>query len=371
MKIAIDGRGAILYRGTGIGTYTWQLINSISRIDPDVRIFWPGEEFRDFSLESPDALDLAERGGDFWREDYLPRALAAEDIGLYHVPQNGIGLPKKKACKLLVTIHDLIPYIFPETVGKGYLREFIQAMPEIMEKSDSIITVSECSKRDIMRIFDYPCDKIDVVYEAPEPIYAPLEKETAANLLRDQYGIDGPYLIYVGGFSMRKNVKGLINAFALLRKSGDFPYLLVLPGKRHREFDQLDSLIEALGIEDAVHFPGYIPVRDLPYFYGGAELMVYPSFYEGFGLPPLEAMAMGIPVLAANTSSLPEVLGDAAAYFNPYVSHSLAERIAFLIDHPDIRRNMSKKSLAKAAEYRWEKTAEQTYEIYRRLLAWE
>ncbi len=369
MKIAIDGRGAILYRGTGIGTYTWQLVKNMCRVDPDIRVFWPGEEYRDFDLDSPAALDLAERGGDFWRQDFLPKALVKEKINLYHVPQNGIGLPSNKPCRLLVTIHDLIPYIFPETVGKGYLREFIQAMPEIMEKSDGIITVSQCSKRDIMRIFRYPCEKIDVVYEAPEPIYQPLDKKLARGFLQENYGIDAPYLVYVGGFSMRKNVKGLINAFALLKKEGDFPYLLVLPGKRHREFDQLDSLIEALGVEDSVRFPGYIPVQDMPYFYGGSEMMIYPSFYEGFGLPPLEAMAMGVPVLAANTSSLPEVLGDAAAYFNPYISHSLAERASFLMAHPDIRHGMGLKSLAKSAEYSWEKTADCTYEIYRRLLS--
>ncbi len=369
MKTAIDGRGAILYRGTGIGTYTWQLVSHMCRVDPAVRIFWPGEEYRNFRVDDPDALDFLERGGDLWRESFLPRTLKAEGIDIFHVPQNGIGLPAAKPCKLLVTIHDLIPYIFPETVGKGYLREFIQAMPEIMERTDGIITVSQCSKRDIMRIFQYPCDRIDVVYEAPEPLYRPMAKEKARCFLKETYGIDGPYLLYIGGFSMRKNVKGLINAFALLKKEENFPYLLVLPGKRHREFDQLDSLIEALGVEDSVCFPGYIPGRDLPFFYGGAELMVYPSFYEGFGLPPLEAMAMGIPVLAANTSSLPEVLGDAAAYFNPYVSHSLAERIAFLIDHEETRQNMSGRSLAKAAEYGWDKTAQRTYDVYRRIAA--
>ncbi len=366
MKIAIDGRAAILYCGTGIGTYAWQLLEHMQRIDPNIRVLWPGEEYHDFRINAPGALDIVEQGGDYWQRCFLPEILREENIDLYHVPQNGIGLPQDKPCKLLVTIHDLIPYIFPETVGKGYLREFIQAMPEIMEKSDGIVTVSQCSKRDIMRIFAYPCDKIDVVYEAPEPLYRPMEKRLAAAYLKEQYGIDAPYLVYVGGFSMRKNVKALINAYALLKKEEDFPYLLVLPGKRHREFDQLDSLIEALGVEEGVCFPGYIPAQDLPYFYGGAELMVYPSFYEGFGLPPLEAMAMGVPVLAANTSSLPEVLGDAAAYFNPYISHSLAERIAFLMDHPDIRNNMGTKSLIKAKEYSWERTAKQTYEIYHR-----
>ena len=163
----------------------------------------------------------------------------------------------------------------------------------------------------------------------------------------------GDYIIYVGGYGIRKNVKALLVALSLLKHEENHRIQLVLPGKRHRDFDQLEQLAEALKIGDRVVFPGFLPVEELPYFYGGAELMIYPSMYEGFGLPPLEAMAMGIPVLAAKSSSLPEVLGDAAVYFDPLDSLELAEYIHALLRCEGKRRLMGEQGLARAKEFSW------------------
>lgn len=363
-NIGIDGRGALFYRGTGIGTYTWQLISHLEAATKNLRVFLPGEEYRNFSFQSEDALNYAEFNGDMWREIFLPEALAKEGIALYHVPQNGIGLPEKKCSLETVTIHDLIPYTFPETVGKGYLKEFLKEMPKVMERSDGMITVSQWSKKDIMNVFSYPEAKIQVIYEAPEPIYQPLPKTRAAAFLKEAYHITGDYILYVGGFGIRKNVKALINAVYLLKKEAPFPFRLVLPGKRNRDFDQLDALTESLGLTDDVIFPDYVPVSDLPYFYSGATAMVYPSLYEGFGLPPLEAMASGTPVLSSRATSLPEVLGDAVLYFDPYNSLELAEQLHRLISSRSLRKMLVQKGLQKAAGYRWEKTAAETLAFF-------
>lgn len=369
MKIAVDGRGAILYRGTGIGTYTWQLLDHLSIIDKDIRVFWPGEEYRDFSLRDPHALLAVERSGDYWRQHFLPAVIAKEEIALYHVPQNGLGLPGgNKVCRYVVTIHDLIPYLYPETVGKGYLREFMGAMPEIMEKSDHIIAVSQWTKNDIARIFGYPDEQITVIHEAPEPIYRVLDREVVGAFLAEKYSIDDPYIFYAGGFGMRKNVKALLNAFHLLCRESDLRHKLVIAGRRHREFDQSDALIEALNLEGRVILPDYVPVEDMPYFYGGGALMVYPSFYEGFGLPPLEAMACGCPVLASLASSLPEVLGDAVIYCDPMDTVAIAEKIHHILTDAPLRSRLREKGLAKAARYSWQKTAEETYHLYKTVL---
>lgn len=289
-----------------------------------------------------------------------------ESIDLYHVPQNGIGLPYgEKLGRYLVTMHDLIPYLYPETVGKGSLREFMGAMPEIMEKADGIIAVSQCTKDDICRIFDYPAEQITVIHEAPEPIYKLLDDEKRQSLLAEKYGIDDPYIFYAGGFGMRKNVKALINAFYLLHKEGAIDRKLVLAGRRHREFDQTDALLDALNIDDQLIFTGYVPVEDMPYLYGGADLMVYPSFYEGFGLPPLEAMACGCPVLAAKTSSLPEVLGDSAIYCDPMNTVAIAEKIHDILDDAPLRSTLRVAGLKKAEEYSWQRTAAATYALYK------
>lgn len=363
-NIGIDGRGALFYRGTGIGTYTWQLISHLEESIKNLRVFLPGEEYHDFSFRAENALQYAEFNGDLWREVFLPAALNKERIALYHVPQNGIGLPGKKCTLETVTIHDLIPYTFPETVGKGYLKEFLKEMPRVMERSDGIITVSQWSKNDIVKVFGYPEAKIRVIYEAPEPIYQPLPKTKAAAFLKEKYGITGEYILYVGGFGIRKNVKSLINAVYLLKKEDSFPFRLVLPGKRNRDFDQLDALIESLGLTENVIFPDYVPVSDMPYFYSGATVMVYPSLYEGFGLPPLEAMASGTPVLSSRTSSLPEVLGDAVLYFDAFNSVELSQQLHRLISSRTLRKMLTQKGLKKAASYRWEKTAAETLSFF-------
>ncbi len=367
-NIGIDGRGALFYRGTGIGTYTWQLISHLEKATKNLRVFLPGEEFRDFSFRREDASRYAEFNGDMWREIFLPEALPKEQIALYHVPQNGIGLPEKKCSLETVTIHDLIPYTFPETVGKGYLKEFLKEMPKIMERSDGIITVSQWSKKDIINVFGYPEAKIQVIYEAPEPIYQPLPKTQAAAFLKAAYHITGDYILYVGGFGIRKNVKALVNAVYLLKKDASFPFRLVLPGKRNRDFDQLDALTESLGLTDDVIFPDYVPVADLPYFYSGATAMVYPSLYEGFGLPPLEAMASGTPVLSSRATSLPEVLGDAVLYFDPYNSLELAKQLHRLVSSRSLRKMLVQKGLQKTAGYRWENTAAETLAYVHRVL---
>ncbi|MEG1496871.1 MAG: glycosyltransferase family 1 protein [Clostridiales bacterium] len=363
MKIAIDGRGALLYRGTGIGTYTWRLLSALCKSD-NVRILLPGEELKGFTFADDSILDYNHNSHEIWENEFLPRTLAAENIDIFHVPQNGLGLPLKKQCTQTVTIHDMIPYVFPETVGKGYLKEFLGKMPKVMAESDGIITVSQTSKKDIMDIFDYPQDKIVVIAEAAEPIYKPMAKDMAKKYLQENYNITEDYFIYVGGYGMRKNVKTLILAYYLLRKDEDIKWQLVLPGKRSSDFDRLDVLVEALGLKDHVVFPGFIPVKDMPYFYGGAEIMVYPSIYEGFGLPPLEAMAMGIPVISSNRSSLPEVLGDAPVYFDAFDTVKLAELMLELYEDEGKRKALSLKSLERAKLFSWQKTVKETKQFW-------
>jgi len=370
MTIGIDARGAIWYRGTGIGTYTFQLIYHLKqREDADkFRLFWPGEEYVGLNVTNEKIFNKIESSTSYWEEHYLPKQLEEEEIDLYHVPQNGIGLPWTKKCPQVVTIHDLIPYIYPETVGKGYLKTFLSVMPRIMEQSDGIITVSKWSKKDIQHIFGYPGERIEVIYEAPEPIYRPINRDMSREFLTQNYGITQEYILYVGGFSPRKNVKGLLTAFAEIEGDLDYSCLLVFPGKRQKEFDQIDAMISAFNLEEKVVFPGYIPVSHLPYFYRCAKVFVYPSFYEGFGLPPLEAMACGTPTLAANTSSIPEVVGKSAVLFNPYDTLDLAEKLFHVLTHPDVLTDLEKKSINRVKKFSWPKVAEETVKMYQKLL---
>jgi glycosyltransferase involved in cell wall biosynthesis len=370
MKIGLDARGAIWYRGTGIGTYTYQLIKNLYLIDKknEYRFFWPGDEFKNLDPTADEIFNSIERSKDkFWEEVHVPMSVEQEKIDLYHVPQNGIGLPLKKGCLNVVTVHDLIPYIYPETVGKGYLKIFLQEMPRIMEQSDLIITVSEHSKRDIKRIFQIPDDKIVVTYEAPESVYQPIDKQVATQFVKDRFGIDRPYVLYIGGFSPRKNVKGLINAFYEIQ--GEIPkdYALVLVGKEARDYDDTAMLVEALRLRERVIFTGFAAVPELPHLYNAADLCVYPSFYEGFGLPPLEAMACGTPTITSNTSSISEVTGEAALLINPHDMYDLAEKMKTVLNSPDLRAKMSRDGLKQASKFTWERCAAETLAAYENL----
>ncbi|HEU4964875.1 MAG TPA: glycosyltransferase family 1 protein [Bacilli bacterium] len=370
MKIGLDARGAIWYRGTGIGTYTYQLVKNLYTLDKqnEYRFFWPGDEFKNLDPSADEVFNSIERSKDkFWEEVHVPMSVEQEKIDIFHVPQNGIGLPSRKGCLNVVTVHDLIPYIYPETVGKGYLRIFLKEMPRIMEQSDLVITVSEHSKRDIQRIFQLPDDKIAVTYEAPESVYRPLDRTEAKAYVKEKYGIDSRYIVYVGGFSPRKNVKGLINAFYEIRHDIPEDYKLVLVGKEARDYDDTHMLVDALRLQDKVIFTGFAPVLELPYLYNAAELTVYPSFYEGFGLPPLEAMACGCPTITSNTSSIPEVTGDAALLVNPHDMYSLADAMEQVLNSQETLDAMRAKGLAQSAKFTWEKCARETLAAYEKL----
>lgn len=367
MKIGIDARAAIWYRGTGIGTYTYQLIRNLAKYDTqnNYRFFWPGDEYKDLDPRTDTVFNSILKHKDkFWEEIHIPAVLADENINVYHVPQNGIGLPIKKSCPFIVTVHDLIPYIYPETVGRNYLKVFLQEMPRIMEEADSVITVSECSKRDIQKIFKLPDNRVVVTYEAAEDIYRPLDKRKCRELIAAHYGIKDPFVLYIGGFGPRKNISALINAFFELKNDLNPETKLLIAGKPGRDFEDLTLLIEALGMTDRILFPGFVPVEDLPLFYNAAAVFVYPSIYEGFGLPPLEAMACGTPTITSNISSIPEIVGDGAILINPFNSWEIAENIFKLLSDEDLSLQYTARGLRRANLYSWEKTARQTLSIY-------
>jgi glycosyltransferase involved in cell wall biosynthesis len=267
----------------------------------------------------------------------------------------------------VATVHDLIPYIYPETSSAGYLKVFLKEMPRIMEQADMIITVSEYSKKDIQRYFNLPDEKIAVIYEAPESIYQPIEKSVAKEFVSQEYGINNRYVLYIGGLSQRKNIKNLILAFWNIQKDIPEDYKLVIVGKRERSFKKLNELIATLNLEDKIIFTDFVKVPCMPYLYSAADLFVYPSLYEGFGLPPLEAMACGTPVITSNLTSIPEVTNNAALLINPNDHISLASAIEKVLNHPEQQEQMSIDGLKQASKFSWESCARETLGVYEKL----
>lgn len=372
MRIGIDGRAAKWYRGTGIGTYTYQLINCLNRIDTINKylLFMPNNCKNDMSLKENFHLNSIPEGSSssFWDEVNIPNILKDKNIQLYHVPQNGVGLPMDKNCPFIITLHDVIPYKMPETVSDRYLEIFTREIPKIISICDGIITVSNYSKKDIVEAFNLPENKVHVTHLASEDIYKPLNKIISKYIAKRYYSIDGDFILYVGGFSPRKNIIGLIDSFSKLLSSYKRDIKLVIAGKKGKSYDIYRNRAEELHILDKVLFPGFISIEHLPYIYNASKLFVYPSFYEGFGLPPIEAMSCGIPVIASNITSIPEVVGDGGLLVNPRDTDNLCNAMLEVLSDNGLYEELVTAGMAKASELSWEKTAKDTIGIYTKII---
>ena len=372
MKIGIDARAAKWYRGTGIGTYSYQLINSLNKID----------NYNNYSLFVPSECDLAipfksnfhikpiyqEKQNNFWNEVNVSNPLLDKSIDIYHVPQNGIGLPLSKNCPFVITLHDIIPYKMPDTVGDQYLKIFNEKLPNIIPMCDGIITVSEYSKEDIIKAFNFPREKIYVTYLASEDIYKPYDKTLSKLIIEKNYSIKGEYILYIGGFSPRKNILGLLDSFSMLLPRLKKDIKLVIAGSKGKSYDIYIKRAQDLHIEDKVIFPGFISMNHIPFMYNACELFVYPSFYEGFGLPPIEAMACGVPVITSNVTSIPEIVKDSTVLVNPYDINELSEKMYDVLHDNALRHSLIKKGLKRASSLTWDNTAANTLTAYQNIL---
>lgn len=371
MKISIDARGINLYKGTGLGTYTENLVRELLNIDMenDYTLFWSGKDYDSLKKPNSKIIFSPNRHGGFYENFYIPNYIKKNNIDLHHIPQNGIGLTESYSTNSIVTLHDLIPYTLPETVGRKYLERFLREMPKILDKTKGVLTVSEYSKRDILKFFHgYPEDKIFVTPLAANSNFKPLDKNVCRDFLKERFSINAPYILYIGGFSTRKNIRELILAFQKINSSLKTPYTLVLGGAVKDEGKKLVSLVESLNMQNNVVFTGYLDDDILPMLYNGAEAFVYPSLYEGFGLPPLEAMSCKTAVITSNLTSIPEVTGDAAILIDPFNSEELANELFRLLDNDEFREELANKGYNKSLEFSWRNTAKKTLEAYNLLL---
>lgn len=372
MIIGIDGRAAYWYRGTGIGTYVYQLIYKQSQLDRDNHYYVLIPQESEYSFIWGDNFHETPVGNlrkdKFWEELEITEVLLDRNVDLYHIPQNGIGMPKKKVCPFVVTLHDVIPITMPETVGPYYCKKFLDSIPDILDKSDAIITVSEFSKNDICRELGIPNSKVFVSRLAAEDIYSPMDKEIAKACVKQKYGIEDEFFLYVGGYNPRKNIKSLLLAYAQIKEKLKKNYKVVILGKPGRSYDDLVKLCDELKICDSCIFTGFIPVSDMPWFYNAASVFVYPSLYEGFGLPVVEAMACGTPVITSNITSLPEVAGDGAITVSPEDYEAIGSNLLQLAEDKVLYADMRKKALDRAAMYSWDKTVKETLEVYSKVI---
>jgi len=304
-----------------------------------------------------------------WTLVSLPLGLLSRPVHLCHGTAN-FELPPTRLCRLVSTVHDLIPLHFPELVSKKFYLLFRALIGRTIRMSDRVITDSEFSRRDILDRFPVPEEKVTVIPLAPHPRFRTVDDSQGDDTVRRRYGLPRRYILFVGVFEPRKNVPLLVDAFVSFRRRfdavGDFQLALV--GGAGYRGEEIAEEIRGRELEPAVRLLGYVPDEDLPALYRQADILVVPSQYEGFGLPALEAMACGTPVLAADRSSLPEVVGPSGRLFAPGDPELLADEMADLLSSDETLAEMSVMGRERAGLFTWEKTASQTLRVYRAVL---
>src|SRR5947207_4430206 len=293
----------------------------------------------------------------------LPRLLRKIRPDIFHCQY--VQPPFTRA-KTVVTIHDLAHEHFPEFFHPLEALRMKKMVRSTARRASHITTVSEFCATDIERRCGVPREKISVSYPAASEKFHPRDKQLCREHLARTYGIDSPFILYVGRIQARKNLPRLVEAYSLLRKQG-ITAKLVLVGKQDWQSERVLARIQELGLGDSVIFPGYVDWDDLPVFYNAAEVFVFPSILEGFGLPVLESMASGLPTITSFGSSLEEVAGDGALLVDPLDVRSIAEAIAQVFENAELRNQLISRGLRRSSEFTVEKFAGKILEVYRKL----
>jgi glycosyltransferase involved in cell wall biosynthesis len=372
MSIYVDISAAV-HRRAGIGRYAESLVRALApQLDEQLALFYNRENGIEplAGLESLPAATVS-LGYKPWRmavwlghlarrpfNRYLP------DVCLFHATEHL--LMPLRGVPTVLTVHDLIWLKTPEhhkPLNRWYLD---WTMPLYCRRADHIIAVSETTRRDLITAYHLPPEKITVIHEAADPRFRPQALERQAQV-RAAYGLPAQFLLYVGTLEPRKNLERLLAAWAPLYQSGDCPPLVIV-GKRGWLCEGFFAALEASPAREGVLLTGYVPDPDLPALYSAATAFVWPSLYEGFGLPPLEAMACGVPVICSNASSMPEVVGDAAVLFDPEDEESLRATLLQVMLGPELRDDLRARGLNRASIFSWERAACETRAVYKQLL---
>ncbi len=374
MKVAIDYTPAAL-QGAGIGRYTRGLVNALIPLlgpgdeltllyprgdAPFARRDWP-DQVRIRRLPLPDRYQTI-----LWHRLRLPLPVEwlAGDADIFHAPN--FLLPPVRRAKTLLTIHDLAFLVRPEYAWPDLRRFLEKAVPRSVARAHHILADSEASKRDAMRLFGLPDERVTVVGAGVDPRFRPMtEAETAG--VRAKYGLDWPFVFSISTLEPRKNFDGLVRAFARARREANLPHHLVIAGGKGWLYEDIFAAVEAEDAGEFVHFPGYVSDDDLPALYNLADLFAFPSHYEGFGLPLLEALACGTPALASDASSLPEIAGD-AAYLTPADDdEALVAGLKHLLTDASARAELRARGPAQARRFTWDAAAGRLMDVYRAL----
>lgn len=373
-RIALDYTPAY-EQGGGIGRYVRELVEALARLDDS-------NEYRLFVAGARSDLPTTPGNNFQWRPVFitprwfariwhrarlpLPVELFTGHIDLYHATDFVLP-PVRPGTRTLLTVHDLSFVRVPETAAPSLKHYLDEVVPRSIASADHVLADSESTRADIISLYGAPPEKISVLLSGVNECFQPASQQDI-DAMRVRYGIEGrTYIFTIGTVQPRKNYARLIHALAILRGRGYDLHLVIAGGKGWLE-DPIYAAIRTHHMGEYVHFIGFAAEADLPALYTGSLCLAFPSLYEGFGLPILEAMACGTPTITSNISSLPEVAGDASLIIDPLDVEALADAIQRIVDDSALRQSLMQRGRLRAAEFTWQRSAQQLLDLYRQIL---
>lgn len=358
---------------TGSGQYLRHLTGAFAEITPRLRITLvvPAGITVEPPGESVTVLPAELKGSGQWaklrfEQQQFPQAAAQAGAHIAHVPY--WGGPLSSPLPVIVTIHDIIPLIMPQYRGGLLGRIYTSLVAASARGAAAVLTDSEASKNDIVARLGIPAERVTVTPLAAAPTFRPREGSLVDMAVRKKYGLPEDFALYLGGYDVRKNVDTLLHAYTYIQTAAADMYPLVLAGKLPEKdsprFTDVRGLVDALGLHESVRPIGWVDEDDKPALYRLATCFVYPSVYEGFGLPVLEAMSCGTPVVSSDASSIPEIVGDAAFLVDPHDPRQLAGALLAIYNQPDLRSDLGQRAHQQAERFSWKRTIIETLAVY-------
>ncbi len=367
MRIGIDGRALASPTRSGVENYVVNLARAVAQLDerPDITAY-VDRALSDHDLAAVlrtgrirTKLVRARRG---WLQMALPWRLWRDRVSLVHLPSTIV--PLLLPCPAVVTVHDLAARHYPQLYSRKDLRMQFRALLSAAARAAHVIAVSESTARDLISFLRIPAGQVSVIPLGVSPIFTPDGPPLAADAFPRAEQLSEGYILHTGGLHPRKNVERLLEACAELRSQTRVPPLAIAGDAESAWGKRLARKAESLGIQESVIFTGPLPEQALPALYRGAALVAYASLYEGFGLPILEAMASGVPVVTSDRSSMPEVAGDAAIFVDPENTEQIAQALKRGLTDEQLRRDLIARGLVRSRYYTWELTARETVSVY-------
>lgn len=369
MRIGVNTRFLLKHKMEGFGWYTYETMLRITQRHPEHKfIFFFDRAFDEKFIFSENIIPVVVHPFTrhpllikIWFDYSIKRALKKYKCDAFISPDGYLSLTTQ--VPQLAIMHDLNFEHNPEDLPKNSLRFYKERFPLFAKKAARICTVSHYSKEDIVKTYGIDPEKIDVTYNGVSSLFHVLsEKEKAA--AREQFVGGNPYIVFVGAIHRRKNLQRLLQAFKIMKETTAIPHHILIIGEpmwRSQQF-KIDESIQLF-----VHFTGHLSIEKLTFAMGGADCLTFVSYFEGFGIPLLEAMKSGVPVLAGNKTSLPEVGGEAAVYCDPYSVRDIKEQLVRLLTDEELRKMQIEKGLVRAKEFSWDKTADALWKAFEKI----